>query len=88
MSFFSAPSAPGVTGANSVPKPESDAQRNAAPEDEHKRVVDFVKVCNRRSVQLASPRCGTGIGTLAYLVHGSMAHAVGCGLCAARVVCM
>ncbi|KAL1411054.1 hypothetical protein Q8F55_002001 [Vanrija albida] len=43
MSSFFASSAPGVTGANSVPKPQSDDARNAAPEDEHKRVVDFIK---------------------------------------------
>ncbi|RSH81724.1 uncharacterized protein EHS24_007915 [Apiotrichum porosum] len=43
MSFLSSKSAPGLQGANDIPAPMSDADRNAAPADTHKRIVDFVK---------------------------------------------
>lgn len=47
MSFLSSKSAPGLQGANDIPAPMSDADRNAAPADTHKRIVDFVKVSSR-----------------------------------------
>jgi hypothetical protein len=46
MSWFapSSGTAPGVTGANDIPPPRSDTARNAPPENEHQRVVEFVRV--------------------------------------------
>lgn len=44
MGFFSSSSTPGVTGANDIPAPRSDASRNAPPDEQHQRVIDFIKV--------------------------------------------
>jgi hypothetical protein len=44
MGLFDAPTSNTAQGVNDIPAPRSDATVNAPPADQHKRVIDFVRL--------------------------------------------
>jgi len=48
LDWFSSSSAPAAKGANEIPAPRSDSSVNAPSPEQHRRVIDFVRVSQLR----------------------------------------